>query len=158
MTTLETKIFSAIKKNDFDPLVELVDKQCFLTNDLNFFDDKGNTPLTLATMLLNSDIVDMLLQFGATPHVRNKQNETAIDVLSKCIEKEKAKLPSRNDRPSKNHTRIGLHWQINAEKILALLIAKLQNPAELTKALRLSLENNFPCIFEKLLRLGVEPN
>ena len=153
MTTFESKIFRAIKKDDLDPLVEMVAEISFMPDGLNFFDDKGNTPLTFATMLLNVDIVDTLLQFGASPEARSKNGETAIDILSKYIDEKKAEIPGPNDPPSMD----GVDLPIKVELILDLLLAKIQSEAELKKALRLCVENYFPHLSEKLLKLGVDP-
>lgn len=153
MISVETKIFSAIKKDDFDPLVELVAERSYMPDGLNFFDDKGNTPLTSATMLLKVDIMDILLQFGADPDATDKNGETAIDILSKIIEEKITEIPGPNDLTIVDARDL----PIKVELILDLLLAKIQSEAEVKKALRLCKENNFPHLLEKLLKLGVDP-
>ena len=153
MSTIESKIFKAIKHDDFDPLVELVAEISYMPDGLNFFDDKGNTPLTFATMRLHTDAVDLLLQFGANPDARNENGETAIDILSKYIEEKRTEIPGPNDPPFMD----GRDLPIKVELILDLLLEKIQSEAELKKALRLCEENNFPHLSKKLLKLGVDP-
>jgi len=154
MNIFDSSLFRAIKEDDVDCFMGLIDT--FIPFD--FFNDEGHTPLTLATSLLNTGIVEVLLEYGASPHKKNKKNESAIDILGKHINEVKAKIVYHNDSPKKSPQLDGVYFQVEVEQILALLIAKLQNQAELKKALRLCVENNFPNILEKLLKLGFDPD
>ncbi|KNC97353.1 uncharacterized protein SPPG_07281 [Spizellomyces punctatus DAOM BR117] len=56
----------------------------FDTNEIDVYavnlvlDNEGNTPLHWAAQLANMEVVEMLLEFGADPMIRNKRGETAL--------------------------------------------------------------------------------
>ncbi|MEN2998495.1 MAG: ankyrin repeat domain-containing protein [Brevinematia bacterium] len=48
--------------------------------DVNSRDDDGDTPLHLAVMLNNYEIVKLLVTYGANPYLRNRQGLSPIDI------------------------------------------------------------------------------
>ncbi|TPX66065.1 hypothetical protein SpCBS45565_g04696 [Spizellomyces sp. 'palustris'] len=56
----------------------------FDTNEIDVYavdlmlDNEGNTPLHWAAQLANMEVVELLLEFGADPKLRNKRGETAL--------------------------------------------------------------------------------
>lgn len=45
----------------------------------------GETPLHQAVSRMNYYAVQFLTQQGANPHIRNRRNQTALDILGQCI-------------------------------------------------------------------------
>ncbi len=84
-----TALHWAAYKNNTD-LVKLLMSQRDIK--LDEFDPDGDTALTRAVDRGSLEIVEMLLQAGASPHVKNSSGETAIHILEKKLEKGQAIL------------------------------------------------------------------
>ncbi len=56
---------------------------------INAKDDDGNSPLHKAISSLNLQVIQLLLNAGANPLLKNKYNQTPLDLASACFEKRK---------------------------------------------------------------------
>ena len=56
--------------------------------ELNTLDNDRQTPLMLAVERGSSEIVEMLVHAGASPHIKNDKGETAMTMLQQSIEKQ----------------------------------------------------------------------
>lgn len=56
--------------------------------ELNTFDDDSHTPLMWAVERGSLDMVEMLLQEGASPHIKNDQGVTATTMLQQSIDQQ----------------------------------------------------------------------
>lgn len=71
----------------------------FLLNDADYL---GNTPLHVAVTNAKSDIVRTLLSKGASVHMRNKMNQTPLDIASSIGNTENVEVllqAGAHDRP-----------------------------------------------------------
>ena len=69
---------------------KVVEKIIMLGFDVNTQNKFGNTPLMECALIDKWDMVELLLKNGADPEIKNRDNENAIESLSKNYSKIKA--------------------------------------------------------------------
>ena len=69
---------------------KVVEKIIMLSFDVNTQNKFGNTPLMECALIDKWDMVELLLKNGADPEIKNRDNENAIESLSKNYSKIKA--------------------------------------------------------------------
>lgn len=69
---------------------KVVEKIIMLGFDVNTQNKFGNTPLMECVLIDKWDMVELLLKNGADPEIKNRDNENAIESLSKNYSKIKA--------------------------------------------------------------------
>ena len=74
---LNKKLFDAVENNDIDGVKEALS----LGADVNAVDDYGNTALISACMWGYTNIVELLLEYGADINIKNNKGLTALGIL-----------------------------------------------------------------------------
>lgn len=108
-------VFQAIEKNDMDSLRALIEGGTDLDETAGEGKFNGMTPLAAACMMLHMDAVQLLLEGGADPNVKNADGETCLARLLKAGDSEGEPFWQKNDN-SLCKKLLKLLWAAGMEK------------------------------------------
>ena len=123
------KLITAVSKNDVDAAKALLESGAdvnervklgskFNENEFirNKFGDKGNTPLHLAVIRNNPDMVELLLEYGANKHAQNPAGNTPMRLSKGKDPKIAELLGATSESSAMNSTAKGLKHKRKSRK------------------------------------------